>query len=80
MKKVYEKPEIVFDCFTLSTNIAAGCKFKTNLQVVDATGCGYGDRTGVIFTSAINCEYQEVDGDYNGICYHVPTGNSLFNS
>lgn len=84
MKKVYTKPEIMFESFTLSTNIAAGCQFIVNNASQGV--CGYlpdRDPTGKnIFTSEITgCQRTEVDGGYNGICYHVPTDTTdLFNS
>ena len=81
MKKVYSKPQIMFESFTLSTNIAAGCEFKTNTP--SARQCGYGeDIFGVsIFVDGItDCKAKYPDG-YNGLCYHVPTETTnLFNS
>ena len=81
MKKVYEKPEIVFENFSLSTNIAAGCEYTDpNHPDLFFSGMGYA------FTSEANCGYpipNEVggDGDFNGICYHVPSEiKNLFNS
>lgn len=76
MKRNYVKPEIMFENFTMSTNIAAGCNFISKLQgKVDA--CGYMDDrgNGPIFTSDVNgCTYTQPDG-YDSICYHVPNEN-----
>ena len=85
MKKAYSKPEIMFEDFTLSTNIAAGCETPTNLPSVNQ--CGF-DFSGlkVFFSGMTGCGDIQVnngggDGDFNGICYHVPTGdNNLFTS
>lgn len=89
MKKLYSKPAIVFEDFTLCTNIAAGCEVTTNaVQNVCAYEVGRGSFAKAVFTTAISgCDYTEVvvedDGSpsYNGICYHVPTeSNNLFTS
>lgn len=85
MKKTYEKPEIMFENFTLTTNIAGDCEVKT--WTPNSGNCAYeitdefGD-TSAIFTSAMTgiCTTTEADGEYNGICYHVPYGDNLFNS
>lgn len=29
MKKSYDKPDIFFDCFTMSTSIAGNCEVRT---------------------------------------------------
>ena len=44
MKKTYSKPEIVFENFVLSTNIAANC--DVIISTADSGNCGiewYGD-------------------------------------
>lgn len=79
MKKLYSKPEILFESFATSTNIAAGCRFITKLQAEG--GCGYDDgRNGVVFiTKETGCTYTQVDGD--SLCYHVPNEDyDIFNS
>ena len=84
MKKAYEKPEIVFENFSLSTNIAAGCEVKTNLP--GNKTCGLDFSGVIIFLDGMTGCTETVtntggDGSYNGICYHVPSGkNNLFNS
>lgn len=82
MKKVYSKPDILFESFTLSTNIAAGCERKTNLQTSGSCGVNWGHS--VIFTSAqYGCRSVITDGaeEYDGLCYHNPSeSNNLFNS
>lgn len=87
MKKVYEKPQFMFESFEMSTNIASGCQHTNVTYSSGQTGCGYqvgGDRFNnetTIFTSEVSCEATQDDGVYNGICYHVPTaGNNIFNS
>ena len=84
MKKTYMKPEIMFESFTLCTNIAAGCQFIVSNSSEGV--CGYLDERDPtqtpVFTSKISgCKRHEADGGLNGICYHVPTDTSdLFNS
>jgi hypothetical protein len=81
MKKIYSKPEIVFEDFSLSTNIAGNCELDTPLPSLKDS-CGYPIRGAVVFTDGINaCTYKPQDGMHNGFCYHVPTEyNNLFNS
>jgi len=92
MRKTYEKPEILFESFASSTNIAANC--KTIIDTQARNQCGYlvpGDNNSLlsVFTGDLPkvCTTSEAtdangaDGAYNGICYHAPyDGNSLFNS
>lgn len=85
MKKRYEKPQIVFEDFTLSTNIAGDCDVKT--WTPNSGKCAYPVKdeflgTLNIFTSEMVgiCTTPEKDGEYNGICYHAPYGDNLFNS
>ena len=80
MKKAYSKPEIFFEDFSLSTNIAAGCELfpnfaenecgvkwgKKNLFIVGITGC-----------STI-VEDEKGENDYP--CYHNPSDPNVFNS
>ena len=81
MKKTYTKPEISFESFLMSTNIAGNCD-----TIVDNSTkgiCAYITRTNLhVFTSKISgCTTREDDDDYNGICYHVPLDDkNLFNS
>ena len=82
MKKTYTKPEILFEDFTMSANIAAGCEEKNDVHLADACGWKWGKST--IFTESVTgCKKKVVDGDpaYNGVCYHNPSSDyNLFNS
>lgn len=83
MKKTYEKPEILFESFIMSTNIAAGCKFTNVTFSSGVFGCGYNDERAqkVVFTTEMGCTTKEDDGEYNTICYNTPTpDSSLFTS
>ena len=80
MKKTYTKPEISFESFLMSTNIAGECELDTKMPTADK-GCGYPTRGGVVFVEGTQCTTYPQDGLYNGFCYHVPTEYSnLFNS
>ncbi len=76
MKKVYTKPEIMFEDFSLSTMIASCGNEATHDASLGKWGCKgyYDDQFGVVlFTSDFNgCKYVEADGDFNGYCYDVP--------
>lgn len=80
MKKTYTKPELYFESFELSANIATGCGIITKTLTENA--CGYiQPGVGVLFVdSSTGCDYQGADGD-NSVCYHVPTSDvKLFTS
>lgn len=83
MKKTYTKPEIMFEDFTLTSNIAASCTVKT--YTPSSGECAYivpDEFLGDIyyFTDDVNaCKTKEADG-FNGICYHAPYDADLFNS
>ena len=75
----------MFESFTLSTNIAGDCEEKTNLPTNGQCGMEFSGIT--VFLEGMNgCdkEWQMKtdggDGEFNGICYHVPYGENLFNS
>lgn len=83
MKREYTKPIIVFENFSMSTNIAAGCEHITNNHVENV--CGYLDQRDptkirVFMVGIQGCVRTEPDG-YNGVCYHNPSETyNLFNS
>lgn len=87
MKKVYSAPQILFESFTMSTNIAGTCE-----SIVDTYAQGNcaikGSGNIAIFAADMIgiCKFtpgtfnQEED-TWDGFCYHVPTEyNNLFNS
>ena len=78
MKKNYSKPEIMFEDFALSTNIAAACQNEaTHDAALGKWGCkGYKlERANiVVFMEEFSgCTTVEADGDYNGYCYYNPS-------
>jgi hypothetical protein len=75
MKKAYSTPDIFFENFSLSTNIAAGCEEKP-FNLVE--GCGVKWSKGqILFVDGVsdNCTKKVTSGDanYNGLCYHNPS-------
>lgn len=84
MKKTYAKPEIMFEDFSLSNAITAGCEKiaqATENACAYIVSTNYGDFN--VFTPELIgvCDTTRADGDYNGICYHVPTAaNNVFTS
>lgn len=82
MKKTYSKPEIMFESFTMSTSIAAGCDDKVTTYAADQCGIPWEGSVENIFLVGISgCKKQyEADG-WGGICYHNPSDTTnLFNS
>lgn len=76
MKKKYEKPQIFFEDFQLSANIAGDCKYRSSNATNDQT-CGYLDNEWYVFQSEnMGCDFPvEGTGKYDRFCYHVPTGD-----
>lgn len=73
MKKTYVKPEVYFENFELSANIAAGCSVKINL----AEGvCSSIPGIGSIFTDYTTCTFTAGDNESGNsefnYCYHIP--------
>ncbi|MBQ6851038.1 MAG: hypothetical protein IJN77_08380 [Oscillospiraceae bacterium] len=84
MKKIYSKPEIMFEDFTLSINIAAGC--DTKVEGANSGDCGYETGGLVVFLEGVTgCTGLQIpegaEGAFNFPCYHVPDSDTnLFNS
>jgi hypothetical protein len=88
MKKEYMKPEIMFESFSLSQNIAAGCEKKINGPSAGNCGLEFGAQT--IFFEEMSgvCTFEVVQGginpyapDYNGLCYNTVSDTAnIFNS
>ncbi len=75
MKKIYSKPEIVFESFKLSTSIAGTCTLDGTQT--NENSCGYDTGVGVVFISmASGCTFEAQDGEVSDICYHEPTEDS----
>ena len=77
MKKSYVKPQVYFESFQLSANIAAGCTpdFKVNYNV---ESCAWSDGVETIFVSSeCSLKGNELE-DAGKICYNIPFANSKF--
>ncbi|MBE6919467.1 MAG: hypothetical protein E7469_07270 [Ruminococcaceae bacterium] len=90
MKKTYTKPEISFESFLMSTNIAGDCEIRANTNTNYNT-CGhvYGDK--ILFgTDLGGCLRYEGKNQLinpgsgltnDSFCYHTPTeASNIFNS
>lgn len=82
--KEYVKPELFFESFELSEQIAT-CKFDSNKSNMDVANCAFTGADsenlipqGTYFTKA----NQACSAEYEEYCYNSGTGNSLnlFNS
>lgn len=76
MKRKYSKPEIIFEDFALCQSIATGCGYSEGAKPsMYEMGCGvdFNDReeNDLVFTTSMNCDMKEDDGDNNLICYHI---------
>ena len=82
MKKKYEKPIVLFEDFTLNTNIAGDCeKIVTEFAISDCVIQGTG---GITFFASDECDITVIDIDIlevDDFCYHIPEDDrTLFNS
>ena len=81
MRKKYSKPDIMYEDFTPSTSIAAGCEEKANLVEYEC-GVKYDDE--MLFTSELGVctlPIEVMPEPFDRICYHVPEpGNNVFTS
>jgi hypothetical protein len=70
MKKIYSKPDVLFDSFSLCSSIAS-CEVEATFR---RDVCGVEMAIGVImFTDSTgSCNWKQEDGEYDGLCYHVP--------
>lgn len=85
MRKVYVKPEIEFEDFSLSTNIAGGCNKIVGNPSKESCGIIGSDNVTILFGSnygGCNFDWESLYGDnYDGYCYHNPSDSTdLFNS
>lgn len=85
MKKVYTAPQILFESFTMSTNIAGNCESIVGNPSYNTCGVP-GSAPGMnLFTSSVNgengCQMFVQESADDAFCYHNPTEyNNLFNS
>lgn len=68
MKREYVKPNLSFESFEMSSNIATGCG---NAQHYSEMTCDTQLGAGMVyFVDNNSCEYTPED---NGMCYQIPT-------
>lgn len=72
-KMKYQKPEITYVDFALTSSVASDCKLTAQHAegicspvIVDASGW-------TVYNSSHDCDYEV---DYDGICYHVPVADA----
>lgn len=76
--KKYSKPQIVFESFELSTNIAAGCQHSAN-HYQGSCSVTIGGKP-VFMAGVEGCQFT-VQDEYAGMCYTIPLAdNSVFAS
>lgn len=79
MKKQYIAPDICFESFELSADIAAGCGLigSNSAQMVCPV---YDPESGWTLLTIANCDMPPAS-ENDTICYHVPLGsNNVFSS
>ena len=78
MKRTYVKPEMYFENFELSANIATGCERSIGHAVGMCWKGVEGFKDFKIFIESSNCETTP---DKYGLCYHTPTdADNIFTS
>lgn len=77
MKKTYNKPEIMFEDFSLNISIAS-CFVKNELPSLYT--CGVADSAGDIwFNSSVEGDYGcQILEEPDGFCYHNPSDNNNY--
>lgn len=82
MKKVYQKPAILFESFAVSANIAGDCEKIVGNPSKDVCGVkGSAPGVDLFIEGVTGCVIKNEADDHDGFCYHVPTDtNNLFNS
>ena len=87
MKKKYVKPQIIFEDFSLNTDIAGDCESIVG-NASKGTCAVIGTGNIAVFDGTVSaCVFTPTDmggkeeDKWDGFCYHVPTEyNNLFNS
>ena len=83
MKKAYTKPELYFESFQLSANIASCGHFDYGYATsagIDTCGFYYNEQ-GMVFTdNNSTCVFKSQDGTLSMLCYHTAASAPIFNS
>lgn len=88
MKRTYQKPQIAFESFVLTQNIATNCGDYSNSTTGKPShgeqgSCGWQvDGFGVIWVDQQSgCSvFYGPDDEVCGVCYNSPSGNGIFAS
>lgn len=89
MKRIYEKPEIMFESFALNTSISAGCEgINSSPTAGECAIVGTGEGSGIAMFNGLiaACIFKIEDAgqstdEYDGLCYDVFNGaGNWFNS
>ena len=83
MKKAYTKPEMYFESFQLSANIATCGHYDYGYATSsNENTCGfYYNEQGMVFTDKNStCVYKSQDGTLSMFCYHTASIDAIFNS
>ena len=81
MKKPYNKPDVVFESFSLNTSVAANCALEANFSM-GACGFEFTDTMTIFIDYTQGCTTIDTNNKYGDlVCYHNPADwNRLFNS
>ena len=80
MKKKYQTPQILFESFTLSSSVAAGCGVISKPSAAYVCPVEDPEFGFTIFSDTNVCDYTSPDA-YDRVCYNVPLeNNSVFTS
>ena len=76
MRKKYTKPAIVFESFSMSTNLAGSCEFDVNFAM-DICPVEMSSGETVFTAEMATCMYtpqmfNQGPDMWNGFCYHIP--------
>lgn len=74
MKKNYIKPEITFDNYELTVNIAAGCAYLTSNQAPYECAI-FDEELGFTIFSDSRCQTTPPGGN-DSICYNIPVADT----
>ena len=83
MKRIYQKPDVYFEDFAFSSNIANSCSSLNGIQSQDSNCLAYGthadayscvfiDNGWIVFHEG-NCLTYPQENDPGNLCYHVST-------
>lgn len=75
MKKAYVTPDIVFESFEITENIAAGCTL-INSHFAPYDCPVFDEEIGLAYFSQLGTCHLTPPGGNDSICYHVPVNDN----